>query len=822
MDIEKRLKRSIFINVLALHITFLCLIFCDGIIWQTAITFVLINLLCVIRDYKKLKNALCSSSTSDISQQAIKCTNLLLITITVTGIFAVDFPFLPKYYAKVENFGISSFDVFVGLFTVSAGFSAAIRNRQVYFMEFSKKLLLPLLLLGLIRLTLLHLTGYNNHVTEYGVHWNFFFTLFFIRLLSYPLKPLLVKSRLLLCIIIASATTTLQFYILSPRGLDLQRLLDPIANGSLLTCDTARQDSLLIANAEGIVSLPGYLALFLWGAVFSNLLTYASHFSAITFQLMILIASMIPSLLLNSKHFCRRLVNVPFICVTLTSWMLIFTIMYFACLSAHPHKALSHGKPLLSVLSKNGMLFFLIGNVLTGMANLAFDILSLEGMNLTQYLLLSSYLLTAAFISTEDDGFTGPSLSEMRQGPPSPEEEIGPSLSDMADAGQKHSLDRVRKPPSAKRQCQIEDAELHLENLPTAQYYEISYMHRNVISHLGYAVTGYVISCSVDGNVKFWRKAEGQGLEFVKHYRAHLSNINDLSISRDGDLACTLGDDKTVKVFDVLNFDARSKNEVLHTLDNLHQAPITCIAVYCEKYSLVISTDRDGMIEYWSGPKRQYSIEELHPAVPWESKFDTDLFKLSASQSHATALAVSPDCEMLALSTLDRKIYVFHLLKAKMMICLDESLEQINDIQQSKQILASMEFGRRLAIEKELDRADSFYLLNLVFDQSSNFLLYTTMLGIRMFNLRTRRVQRTVGSMENMRYMRLALLPPHSAAVATRGTMASVLSSADLSATPSLELAAVPAISSASGTGTVNRGPDPFLICSAFKKHRIY
>ncbi|VDN23383.1 unnamed protein product [Dibothriocephalus latus] len=91
-------------------------------------------------------------------------------------------------------------------------------------------------------------------------------------------------------------------------------------------------------------------------------------------------------------------------------------------------------------------------------------------------------------------------------------------------------------------------------SIPTAQYYEVSYMHRNVITHLAYSKTHYLITCSSDGHLKFWRLATTFGLEFVKHYRAHLGAIHSLAISSDGELACTVSEDKTAKIFDVVNF----------------------------------------------------------------------------------------------------------------------------------------------------------------------------------------------------------------------------------------------------------------------------
>ena len=70
--------------------------------------------------------------------------------------------------------------------------------------------------------------------------------------------------------------------------------------------------------------------------------------------------------------------------------------------------------------------------------------------------------------------------------------------------------------------------------------YEKSYMHRDIITHtvctrlagplacgrwwqagLVSCRTDFIITASSDGHVKFWKKQE-QGVEFVKHFRAHL------------------------------------------------------------------------------------------------------------------------------------------------------------------------------------------------------------------------------------------------------------------------------------------------------------
>ena len=73
--------------------------------------------------------------------------------------------------------------------------------------------------------------------------------------------------------------------------------------------------------------------------------------------------------------------------------------------------------------------------------------------------------------------------------------------------------------------------------------------------------TDFLITASIDGHVKFWKKQEN-GIEFVKHFRAHLGKVVDMATSSDGLLLCTVSDDKSMKVFDVINFGEPSLLQV--------------------------------------------------------------------------------------------------------------------------------------------------------------------------------------------------------------------------------------------------------------------
>ena len=68
-----------------------------------------------------------------------------------------------------------------------------------------------------------------------------------------------------------------------------------------------------------------------------------------------------------------------------------------------------------------------------------------------------------------------------------------------------------------------------------------------------------------------------------------------------------------------------------------------------------------------------------------------------------------------------------------------------------------MEFGRRMAIEKDLMKTDNFRRSETVFDETGKFLLYSTLLGIRVISLRTGACLKIIGLTESMRFLSMAL-----------------------------------------------------------------
>ena len=86
-------------------------------------------------------------------------------------------------------------------------------------------------------------------------------------------------------------------------------------------------------------------------------------------------------------------------------------------------------------------------------------------------------------------------------------------------------------------------------------------MHKDQLSFVTMTPhTDFLITSSIDGVVKFWKKA-AVGIESVKEFRAHTGDIRSVSVSHDGRSFATAGVDKTIKIFDVITFGKSGYSE---------------------------------------------------------------------------------------------------------------------------------------------------------------------------------------------------------------------------------------------------------------------
>jgi|LakMenEpi03Aug12_release.lakeMendotaPanAssembly.Ray.scaffolds.fasta_scaffold1123255_1 peptidylprolyl isomerase domain and WD repeat-containing protein 1 len=82
-------------------------------------------------------------------------------------------------------------------------------------------------------------------------------------------------------------------------------------------------------------------------------------------------------------------------------------------------------------------------------------------------------------------------------------------------------------------------------------------MHRDIVNNIIVSnKADVIITFSIDGHVKFWKKVFLL-IEFIKNFKAHTGLITCASLSKNHDSLCTVGIDKTLKIFDVYACDLR-------------------------------------------------------------------------------------------------------------------------------------------------------------------------------------------------------------------------------------------------------------------------
>ncbi|EIW79576.1 GWT1-domain-containing protein [Coniophora puteana RWD-64-598 SS2] len=339
-----------------------------------------------------------------------------MMLMTALAILAVDFPIFPRALAKCETYGVSLMDLGVGSFVFSQGVVSAIRivkdptslkGNPIPKLKAASRKVAPIIALGLVRVALVKSTEYPEHVTEYGVHWNFFITMallpFLEILLHYPVihVPVAVLGLLL---------AVGQEYFLSAMELS-DYVLD------------APRTNIIAANKEGLASLLGYLAIHIMGLSLgtvilppqpsyfrkqqealvhdskrpvvdlsaprqnSKTITELVAYSAIWWALLAIVTL--------GLDVSRRMANLPYVLwITAfnTSFILGYYLLDLYFFPAHTSKvkdptdptgktvlreklsaegALGGAPALFEAINKNGMAVFLLANVATGVVNLS-------------------------------------------------------------------------------------------------------------------------------------------------------------------------------------------------------------------------------------------------------------------------------------------------------------------------------------------------------------------------------------------------------------------------------------------------------------------
>jgi peptidylprolyl isomerase domain and WD repeat-containing protein 1 len=163
------------------------------------------------------------------------------------------------------------------------------------------------------------------------------------------------------------------------------------------------------------------------------------------------------------------------------------------------------------------------------------------------------------------------------------------------------------------------------------------------------------------------------------------------------------------------------------------------------------------MIEYWQ-PSGSYE----KPDNVFEMKSSTSLFEFKKAKSVPCSVNISPSGHQFAtFSFPDRKVRVFDFPTGKLSRTYDESIATITEMQQagtlSKEPLEAIEFGRRIAVEREVENPAIRNRINIIFDESGHFILYGSILGTKVINTLSNRMVKLYGRDESFRPLNLAL-----------------------------------------------------------------
>ncbi|KAJ7406790.1 Phosphatidylinositol-glycan biosynthesis class W protein [Willisornis vidua] len=339
---------------------------------------------------------------------AITVFRVYVNVLTSISILAVDFPQYPRRYAKAETYGTGVMDLGVGAFIFgNALVCPEVRQKssvaQPKFSSLARQLfsVWPLISLGIGRLLSVKSIEYHEHTSEYGVHWNFFFTLAFVRLAASLLLAMFPKNK---SWILALTVAVLYQLILNTTSLKAFLLHGSSGRGS--------RAGFLDANREGLFSLWGYLAIYLASVQVglwlqrcrSSVQGWLRALWGLTRAVVVLLVSLHVSQA-HTDRVSRRMANLSYClwvtahCLLLlglfvaTDLMLVFTKLLVQGSSVPccwnvvqpPDSNKKHGMEamgredkvphpcLVSAINKNQLLFFLLANIMTGAVNILVD-----------------------------------------------------------------------------------------------------------------------------------------------------------------------------------------------------------------------------------------------------------------------------------------------------------------------------------------------------------------------------------------------------------------------------------------------------------------
>ncbi|KAJ7524446.1 hypothetical protein O6H91_17G005900 [Diphasiastrum complanatum] len=351
---------------------FILVVFSEHVYGITVYTYLMLLTAIVYLNWQQPLTSYVQSNAlaSTYQTSCLSCYRFVMMLVTCVTILAVDFNVFPRRFAKAETYGTGMMDLGVGSFVVAN----ALVSRQARNLAPRKhggvvRNVSPHLILGFMRLALTKGVDYQVHVGEYGVHWNFYFTLAAVSLLTS-----LIHIPTYYCGLLGVVVLTVY-----------QALLLFGWNKYLLSSD--RGPGLVSLNKEGFFSIFGYWGLHLLSVQFGQYLCFTTGrflkkffpnlekgaasqkwWAAVEILLLDIILWMLGILFHQFvENVSRRMCNVAYVMFVLAQNFQVIGLFSLADL-------VTKRKLLLQeVFDKNLLLTFLLANVLTGLVNLSMN-----------------------------------------------------------------------------------------------------------------------------------------------------------------------------------------------------------------------------------------------------------------------------------------------------------------------------------------------------------------------------------------------------------------------------------------------------------------
>jgi phosphatidylinositol glycan class W len=300
--------------------------------------------------------------------------------LTFVAILAVDFHVFPRRFAKTETQGYGLMDLGAGSFVVAAGLvSPRARGKAPPGFATLLKRITPLLGLGLFRLLTTKGLEYQEHVSEYGVHWNFFFTLAVVG----PLAAVYPQGWFAPCLLIG-----LYQYFLS--NYNLQEFVEQAPRkcweGDPFPCN------FIVANREGMLGVVGYLVIFLLSEQIAAVCIWTKKgrdrgkwlYGA-------------AALLWGTLAILTQLLNIPVSRRSTNASFCVWTMAHNVLILAALWTVTVTVPPIFLAVNRHGLLVFVLANLLTGLTNLTMN--TMEASDAQALLVLFLYLCAVGTVS---------------------------------------------------------------------------------------------------------------------------------------------------------------------------------------------------------------------------------------------------------------------------------------------------------------------------------------------------------------------------------------------------------------------------------------